>query len=436
MTDEQRPQLPGGSAAWMRGMTSRRLSRRDMIRYAGISVGSLSLASILAACGGEEPPGSGGGTTAPSGSGPTVDFAAEPGPEINFANWPLYIDKGKLPNGEKGYPSLYEFEQQTGIKVNYNDEIQDNAAFFGEILPQLQAGQDTGRDIIVITNGRQLNALIVNGWVVELDPDLRPNFDANAAPWAKDPSFDPGNRFTMAWQSGLTGLAWNTDMVSQPLTKMDDLMNTDLVGTSSVGLFANEDLPNLVMINLGIDPEVSGPEEWQEAADWVQMLKDSGTVRTFYDQGYIDDFVAGNTSATMAWSGDVLYYKIWEDYPFEFAVPEGGGVLWIDNMMIPANAANPQGAYQLMDFVYQPEIAQMITEWVLYMSPVPEVQELIAQHAKEESGGYAEDLQATAESEFLWPDEAMLSSTSFGRNLTTDDEQEEWDSIFNPLFET
>ncbi|HSL10067.1 MAG TPA: spermidine/putrescine ABC transporter substrate-binding protein [Actinomycetota bacterium] len=435
MTDDQRPQLPGGSAAWMRGMTSRRMSRRDMIRYAGISVGSLSLASILAACGGEEPPGS-GGNTGTSAAGPTVDFTADPGDTVEFANWPLYIDKGRLPTGERGYPSLYQFEQDTSIKVNYNEEIQDNAAFFGELLPQLQAGQDTGRDIIVITNGRQLNALVVNGWVTELDPSRRPNFDANAAAWARDPSFDPGNRFTMAWQSGLTGLAWNTDMVAQPLTKMDDLMNADLVGTNAVGLFANEDLPNLVMINLGIDPEVSGPEEWQEAADWVQMLKESGTVRTFYDQGYIDDFVAGNTSACMAWSGDVLYYRIWEDYPFEFGVPDNGAVLWIDNMMIPANSANPQGAYQLMDYVYQPEIAQMITEWVLYMSPVPEVQQLIADHAEEESGGFAEDLRATAESEFLWPDDELLGKTSFGRNLTTDDEQEEWDSIFNPLFET
>jgi spermidine/putrescine transport system substrate-binding protein len=436
MTDEQRPQLPGGSAAWLRGMTSRRLSRRDLIRYAGISAGSLSLASILAACGDDEPPAGSGGDTGTSASGPSVDFSAEPGDTINFANWPLYIDKGKLPNGEKGYPSLYEFEQQTGIAVNYNDEIQDNAQFLGELIPQLQAGQDTGRDIIVITNGRQMNALIVNGWVEQLDPSLRPNFDANAAPWAVSPSFDPDNKFSMAWQSGLTGLAWNTDKVSQPLTKMDDLMNPDIVGTSSVGLFANEDLPNLVMINLGIDPEVSGPEEWQQAADWVNMLKESGTVRTFYDQSYIDDFIAGNTAATMAWSGDVLYYAIWEGYPFEFAVPEGGAVLWIDNMMIPANAANPQGAYQLMDFVYQPEIAQMITEWVLYMSPVPSVQELIAQHAEDESGKYADQLTQTAESEFLWPDDALLSQTSFGRNLTTDDEQEEWDAIFNPLFET
>ncbi len=431
MTEPRKPIDPALAASWMRGMTQRRVSRRDLIKYGGASVGTLSLASILAACG-DDGGGTGDGET-PSGS--TVDFGAPPGDTINFANWPLYIDKGKLPNGEKGYPSLYEFQQQTDITVNYNDEIQANDSFFGELLPQLQAGQDTGRDIIVITNGRELNALIVNGWLTELDASRRPNFDANAASWAKDPDFDPGNKYSMAWQSGLTGLAWNTEKVSQPLTTMDDLMNPDIVGTNSVGML-KADMPDLVMINLGITPADSGPAEWQEAADWIQMLKDSGTVRTFYDQGYIDDFTAGNLSATMAWSGDVLYYKIWENGPYDFTVPEGGALLWIDNMLIPANSANPQGAYQLMDFVYQPEIAQMITEWVLYMSPVPAVQDLIAAHAAEESGGYAADLEATASSEFLWPDDALLARTPFGRNLTTDEEREEWDNIFIPLTET
>jgi spermidine/putrescine transport system substrate-binding protein len=166
------------------------------------------------------------------------------------------------------------------------------------------------------------------------------------------------------------------------------------------------------------------------------MLKDSGTLRKFYDQGYVDDFTAGNLAASMAWSGDILYYKIWENAPYEFAVPEGGALLWVDNMLIPANSANPQGAYQLMDWVYQPEIAQMITEWVLYMSPVPAVQELIAAHAAETSGAEAEDLQETADSPYLWPDDALLAKTPFGRNLTTDEEREEWDNIFIPLTET
>jgi spermidine/putrescine transport system substrate-binding protein len=326
------------------------------------------------------------------------------------------------------------FEEETGITVNYNDEINDNAAFFGELQPQLEAGQDTGRDIIVITNGREFAILTQNGWVYELDPNLRPNFDANAADWAKDPVFDPGNRFSMAWQSGLTGIGYNTDLVSGPLTKADDLMNPDLVGTESVGLIQS-DAPDFAMIQLGIDPTTSGPEEWQEAADWLRMVRDAPTFRTAYDQSYIDDMVAENISAWMGWSGDVLYYALWENYPFEFIVPDGGALLWIDNMMIPANASNPQGAYMLMDYYYQPQVAQLVTEWVLYMSPVPEVQNLIAEHAKQESGGFAESLRQTAENPLLWPDQALLQQVSFGRQLTTDEEAEEWDDIFNPIWE-
>jgi spermidine/putrescine transport system substrate-binding protein len=430
MTKHRGQTDPAFAASLMRGMTQRRISRRDLIKYGGATVGTLSLASILAACGGETA-GSGGQTAAQ-----TVDFAAPPGPEINFTNWPLYIDQAKdKATGQRINPSLVAFTDATGIKVNYNDEIQSNASFFGELLPQLQAGQDTGRDIIVITNGRELTALQVNGWLTELDPTMRPNFDANAAVWAKDPDFDPGNKYSMAWQSGLTGIGWNTKKVSRPLTKLDDLMNPDIVGTNQVGMLT-ADMPDVVMINLGIVPAESGPDEWKEAANWIQMLKDSGTLRKFYEQGYVDDFTAGNLSATMAWSGDVLYYKIWENQPFEFIVPEGGALLWIDNMLIPANSSNPQGAYQLMDWVYKPEIAQMITEWVLYMSPVPSVQSLIAAHAADESGALAQDLKLTAESPYLWPDEALLAQAPFGRNLTTDDERNEWDSIFIPITES
>ncbi len=351
MTRDRNQIDPVFAASLMRGMTERRLSRRNLIKYGGVSVGTLSLASILAACGGGNGGGGDGGGEEPTGQ--TVDFGAEPGAEIDFANWPLYIDQAKdKETGQRVNPSLVAFTDATGIKVNYNDEIQANDSFFGELLPQLQAGQDTGRDIIVITNGRELTALLVNGWLTELDPSRRPNFDANAASWAKDPDFDPGNKFSMAWQSGLTGMGWNTEKVSQPLTKLDDLMNPDIVGTNSVGMITG-DMPDVVMINLGIVPSESGPEEWKEAADWIEKLKASGTLRKFYDQGYVDDFTAGNLAASMAWSGDVLYYKIWEDQPFEFIVPDGGALLWIDNMLIPANSANPQGAYQLMDWVLQ-----------------------------------------------------------------------------------
>jgi spermidine/putrescine transport system substrate-binding protein len=430
MTDDRIEPTPEMSRALMRGMTQRRLSRRQMIKVGGVSVATLSLASVLAACG-KTDAGTGTGTT-----GSAVDFGATPGDEINFANWPLYIDKATNADGDRYSPSLDGFTKANDITVNYETVINANDAFFGKLLPQLEAGQDTGWDIIVITNGRELTALIQNQWVTELDPSMRPNFDANAAPFAKDPSYDPGNKYSMAWQSGTTGIGYDTTKVNGPITKMDDLMNPELVGTASVGML-KADMPDLVMINLGIEPAESGPEQWKEAAAWIQKLKDSGTVRTFYDQGYIDDLVAGNLTATMAWSGDVLYYKIWEGYPFEFVIPENGALLWIDNMLIPVGAKNPQGAYELMDYYYDPEVAQDVTEWVAYMSPVPAVQDLIADHAKtEKDADTAAALSAMAESPFLWPDDAMLSQLKFGREFTTDDERQEWDAIFIPLTES
>ena len=430
MTQERHEPAPEIAGALMRGMTQRRLSRRNLIKYGGATVGTMSLASILAACGG------GSSGTGTGGSAENVDFGAAPGDKVNFANWPLYIDSAKDADGNRYHPSLQEFTDKTGIEVNYQDVINSNDSFFGKLLPQLQAGQDTGWDIIVITNGREFTNLTLNGWVTKLDPAMRPNFDANAATWAKDPEYDPGNAYSMAWQSGLTGIGYNTEKVNGTITKMDDLMNTDLVGTNSVGML-KQDMPDVVMINLGITPTESTPDDWKEAAAWIQKLKDSGTVRTFYDQGYIDDLNAGNLSATMAWSGDVLYYKLWEDYPYEFVVPADGALLWIDNMMIPAHSANPQGAYQLMDWVYQPEIADLITEWVAYMSPVPAVQDLIAQHAKtEKDPATAKALAGMAESTLLWPDAELLAQTPFGTNLTTDEEREEWDSIFLPLSES
>ncbi|MEX2276106.1 MAG: spermidine/putrescine ABC transporter substrate-binding protein [Actinomycetota bacterium] len=430
MSEHKRPKM---DPSWLRGMTQRRMSRRDMLRTAGVGAGTLSMAAILAACSSDE-----GGTTDTGDNNDTSPFDGQTEELVNFANWPLYIDKSRNSDGDVIYPSLVGFTKETGIEVNYQEVIQSNPEFFGRIQPQLSAGDDTEWDIIVLTNGRELTAMQINDWVVELDPSKRPNFDANAADFARDPVFDPGNKFTMAWQSGITGIGVNTELVDADITSMDDLADPAKVGTNSVGML-KDDMPDFVMINLGIDPATSGPDEWKQAADWLMMQREAGTVRKYYDQGYFDDFTAGNLPVTMGWSGDVLYGKLWLGEPFEFIFPEGGALLWIDNMMIPANAAHPDAAYALMDYVYQPDVAQGITEWVLYMSPVPEVQEMIAEHAKEAEAdgdkGYANKLQQTADSEFLWPTPEFLSNTKFAKDLRTDEEIQEWDAIFLPISE-
>jgi spermidine/putrescine transport system substrate-binding protein len=422
--------------AVMRNIMKKRLTRRSVLKGAGTGVAGFSLASFLAACGGGNGGNGGNGGGGTDGVGdPAVIFGGEPGDTINFANWPFYMDQTKDRDGDVYYPSIRQFQQQTGIDVNYQDVINDNAEFFGRIQPLLAGGDDPGWDIIVITNGRYFTTLVANGWVYPLDPSRRPNFDANAASWARDPSHDPGNAHGMAWQSGITGIGVNRQMVNGTVTTMDDLANPDKVGTSRVGMLEG-DMPDWVMINLGIDPLTSGPEEWREAAAWLQMQQDSGTVRAYYGNDYLTELQNGNLSAAMAWSGDVLYSEVWLLYDMEFVFPEDGALLWIDNMMVPVGAQNPAGAAQLMDFYY-PQIATQVTEWVLYMSPVPETRDLIIRDAEaaEEDGfkGYANKLYQTARSEFLYPSDEFLSRTSFGYTDWTDEAAEEWDSIFLPI---
>src|SRR5437899_6475757 len=101
----------------MRGMTQRRMSRRDLFRYTGVGAGALSLAAILEACAKSSSTTPGGPTSAAS-----FDWAAQHlNKVLNFANWPLYMD---VSHGT--HPTLDTFQQETGIKVNYEEVINDN----------------------------------------------------------------------------------------------------------------------------------------------------------------------------------------------------------------------------------------------------------------------------------------------------------------------
>jgi len=401
------------------------ISRRRFLRYAGAAIG----AGALAACGAS-------GTDRRASS---IPFEGEPAGEVSFANWPLYIDQAKDREGNPYHPSLRAFSKETGIEVAYHEPITDYPSFFGKLRPQLSAGQDPGFDLIVIA-GREEAVMMENGWLVELDPSRRPNFDANAARWAVDRPWDPGNRFTMPWQGGFTGIAVNRDEVSDAVTKLDDLANPAKVGRSSVGMIEQE-MADLVMVNLGIDPPSSGPEEWKEAAAWLVMQREAGTVRGYYDISWMDELRNENVVATMAWPGDIALYRIWQGYPqLEFLIPEGGALRWSDDLAIPAGAQHPVDALMLMDFYYQPKVAVDITEWVLYTSPVEGVQELIRRHAEQarDDGykGYATKLEATADEPFLFPSDEVLGRTWPMRVLTTDEELEEWNDIFAPISQT
>ncbi len=428
--NDQRSDLPNIDPALLRGLTQRRMSRRDLFKTAGVGVGALSMASILAACSSGNGGTGGDGGTSPSAAG--IDWNAAPNGTLNFANWPLYMDKTKDPDtGEVVHPSLQMFTKDTDIAVNYKEVIQANASFFGKIQPNLAAGEYTGYDMMVITNGETITKLLSLNYLVPLPTDKRPNFDKYAGDAVKDPAYDPGNKYTMAWQSGLTGIAWDPVQVkalrpSNPtITTINDLYDPAFAG--KVGMFGdNADMPNFAMLGLGIEPETSTPDEWQQTADKLTQQREDGIVRQYYEQNYIDALSRGDIAVTQGWSGDIYQTNLTGDpNGLQFTVPDEGAIIWTDNMCIAIGVENPVDAMTYMDYVYDPDVQAVMEDWITYICPVPAAQDIIKNVLKDPGA-------ANSPLIFPTPDEVAKLHTY---RVLTEDEQLQWNGLFQPIYQ-
>ena len=403
-------------------MTRGAFARRELLRRAGVGVGALGLGALLAACGSDE--------ASPS-------FEDDPAGLLNFANWPLYIDKIETPQGNSR-PSLDAFTARTGIQVNYREVIPDADTFFHEIEPYLAAGDPTGWDIVVITNGITLTQMREAGYLVELPTGARPNFDRHAGGFVRDPSYDPGNRFTMAWQSGITGIAYDPEQTGRAITSVGDLFGDEFAGR--VGMFGDiVDMPNLALLAIGVEPETSTEAEWQAAADLLTEQRDAGVIAGYYQQNYIPALRRGDLAITMAWSGDIFTAKLGQHIPerIEFVVPSDGALLWTDCMCVPAGAEHLADAMTYMDFVYRPAVAAQIAQYVNYITPVPDAKAEIERMAEaSEDGEERQRLLEVAESWLVFPDDATLAALATYRELSSADEVAAWDATFRSVFQT
>jgi len=343
---------------------------------------------------------------------------------LNFANWPYYIDTSK---GQ--HPSLTLFTKQSGIKVNYRPVINDNAAFFATIQPSLQAGKPTGWDLMVITNGPQLSQLIANGWLIPLDHRRLPNFAKYASTLVRNPNYDPGNKYTVTWQSGFTGIAYRPEAVralGREPTSVADLWDERLKG--HVGMMSdNTELGSVGLLKIGVDPATSTPSDWRRAATELRKQKEMGLVRNYYDQSYINALENGDTWITQAWSGDIFQANE-SGYPqLKFLVPTEGVMVWHDNLMIPLHAANPLDALTYMNFVYQPKIAAMLADYIWYVTPVPAAEAYV----EKMPGG-----KVVASSPLVFPDKEMDSKAHNYYTFKGQQDLNEWNSIFEPIIQS
>ena len=436
MMDEASNEATSSSAvdpSFWRGMTQQRVSRRQALTVTGAGIAS---ALFLAACGGGAKPSSGSNSTK---VGTAAWWASQKlRHDLNFANWPYYIDvlAGK-------HPSLEHFTKTTGIKVNYFEVIQDNASFYQKIRPSLAAGQYTGYDIVVMTNNNpQLGYLIELGWLIPLDQSKMTNFNKYAGPLIKNPSWDPGNKYTMAWQSGWTAVGYNSQQVKNPGTSIDILFDKKYAGR--VGMLSDPfELGSIGLLAIGVEPLTSTESDWAKAAKKLHQQKKDGIVAAYYDQSYIQHLKNGDLAVSMCYSGDIFQADLNSKYKdLVLLLPEEGAMLWTDNMCIPKYAQNPLDAMTCMDYFYDPLTQSVVEYYNDYICPVPAAKQQLL-HPSGWNQSALKSLQTeiqlptsvTANSSVVFPTASRIKASKSYYNFKSQEEITAWNNLFLPIIQ-
>jgi spermidine/putrescine transport system substrate-binding protein len=368
------------------------VNRRTLL--AGAGAGATALA--LAACS------TGGGQARPT---PAADKSSSD-KTLNWANWAAYIDEDDAGN----YPTLQAFEEQTGIKVNYEVAVDDNNTYYGKVKDQLALGQDIGADTACLTDW-MIARWIRFGYAQELDHGNIPNI-ANLTPSLQNVDFDPGRKMSLPWQGGFAGICWNKEAVPGGLASVSDLWSPDLKGRVGV-LSEMRDTMGLIMLENGVDISGEwGDDEYDAAIELLQKQVSDGQVRNIKGNSYLEDLKSEDTLAAICWSGDITVINAEAGDKWEFVIPTAGGTLWNDNFLVPIGSPRKTNAETLMNYYYEPEVAAEVAAWVNFITPVVGAQEAAAAIDPE-----------LADNQLIFPNEETLANAYVFRSLSGAEEQ-------------
>lgn len=342
------------------------LTRRSVLRASAGGVLAVGGLGALSACGIPAAGKTQGGTS-------SEDHSAKE-KVVNFSNWPEYID---VDDSGKHHPTLETFAERTGIQVKYTEDINDNNEFFGKIKPQLAAGQDTGRDLIVLTDW--LAARVIRlGWVQKLDPANLPHAFANLSQQFRSPDWDPGRAYSYPWQGVSTVIAFNKKALDGIEVKsVSDLLdNPKLKGR--VGFLSEmRDSIGMTLLDMGKDPAKLTADDYDAAIARLQKAVDKGQIRRFTGNDYTSDLSKGDIAACVAWGGDIV--QLQADNPdVDYVIPDSGYMTSTDCLLVPNKARHKKNAERLIDFYYEPEQAAALAAYVNYVSPVDGVKPYLA----------------------------------------------------------
>ena len=360
-------------------------SRRDILRLLAAAGGATALGPALNACGS---------------LGKSKDKQA-----LIISNWPLFID-----TDTPGAPgSVRRFEQATGIDVIYREDLNDPDSFFARIRLPLAMGQPVEQDILIVPNWLASRMIRLN-WLQPLPWSRIPNA-SNLVDKLRNPLWDPKGLYTLPWMVGITGIAYNIKATGRELNSVDDLFSRSLRGKVSF-LSLWRDTLGLLMLADGKNIATPTYIDAKPGLERLARAKADGQIRSFTGNDYQKDLVVGNLAACVAWAGDVAQL-MGENPDLRFVVPNSGGVLTADVMVIPQRVNAVSEAAQWMNYVYEPINAARIDAAVRFISPVKGVKEVLAASA---------DTAPLTRDPLIFPDPPMLKKLQMMGPFTDKDE--------------
>jgi spermidine/putrescine transport system substrate-binding protein len=384
-------------------------TRRTLLRASASGVLAAGGMGALGACG--IPP---AGKT--QGEAAADDHSAEE-KTVSFSNWTEYMD---VDESETRHPTLEAFTRRTGVKVEYSEDINDNNEFFAKIKPQLAAGQDTGRDLVCVTDWLAAR-MIRLGWAQKLDPSNLPTAYANLSAQFRSPDWDPGRAYSYPWTGISTVIAYNKKALDGvEVRSVSDLLdNPKLKGR--VGLLTEmRDTMGMTLLDMDKNPGDFSDDDYDAAVARLQKAVDKGQIRRFTGNDYTADLSSGDFAACLAWAGDVVQLKA--DSPeIDFVVPDSGYMTSTDNLLVPAKARHKTNAERLIDHYYQPAMAAQLAAYINYVCPVDGVKEELAEIDPD-----------AAENPLILPDRAMAERSRAFRSLS-DKEETAYEAKFAKL---
>jgi spermidine/putrescine transport system substrate-binding protein len=275
---------------------------------------------------------------------------AELGPiekELHVYNWSDYIAEDTVPN----------FEKEFGVKVTY-DTYESNE----EMVAKLQAGA-SGYDIVV-PSGYIIPVMVATDLIMPINKKYLTNFN-NISPIFQNLPSDPGNKHTVPWQWGTTGIAYRDDKVKTPvdswavfhdkqfgkkLTMMDD-------GREVIGAFLRYRGHSLNSTN---------PAELSQAkADSIAAKKQ---LKAYISAPVKAQLISGDVWISQLWNGDTTQAKA-EQPNLTYVIPKEGCTIWGDSMCVPRSAPNKRAAHEWMNYILRPEVGAALSEATGYGTP-------------------------------------------------------------------